>query len=387
MKMRRLTTFNLSHHSCRAQAHRFWFISRFGKLAIVVSLSVSVSLAQAGKKSDAGRVVIKSGVALEKEVIKKVDPIFPPIAKAARASGAVKVEVKIDEAGEVVSARAISGHPLLRDSAEAAALQWKFKPAAISGERIKISGILTFNFTLDGGKKSEAEEERANLDPSQERLDRGNALLESSHYDKAISEFREAIRIKPDNFSAHYKLGVAYIKAGRYSEAETTCELALTTPREAQRDDVDLTNLLMCVGLSKLYLGKYDDSIKALKQVAEMNPAMFDVRIFLALALRRKGDNEAAIAALKESVALKQTPSAYFSLGEIYLEQDRLREAIDSFRKCVEFDDGPSLPSVRYGLGRAYLRLGDKRSAMNEYNALKKINPLLAEQLLHEINK
>ena len=145
----------------------------------------------------------------------------------------------------------------------------------------------------------------------------------------------------------------------------------------------------MCVGLSKLQLGKYDDSIKALKQVAEMNPAMFDVRNFLALALFRKGDNEAATVALKESVALKQTPHAYFLLGEIYsyLEQNRLKEAIDSYKKCIGLDDGPSVPPARYGLGRAYLGLGDKSSAMNEYRALKKINSPLAEQLLREINK
>jgi TonB family protein len=358
------------------------------KSTIIVSLLFSISLAQAGKTSETGTVVRKSGVALEQGAIKKVEPVFPPIAKAARASGAVRVEVKIDEAGVVVSARAISGHPLLRDSAEAAARQWKFKPATIFGKRVKVSGILTFNFTLDGGKKSEAEEERANLDPSQERLDRGNALFESSRHDEAISEFREAIRIKPDNFFAHYKLGVAYIKTGRYSEAEATCEQALTTPLEAQRDDFDLSNLLMCVGLSKLYLGKHDDSIKALKRVSDMNPEMFDVRLFLGMALRRKGDNEAAIVALKESVALKQTHNAYFLLGEIYLEQNRLKEAIDSYRKCIEFDYGPSIPPARYGLGRAYLKLGDKRSAMNEYQELKKINnPLLAEQLLREINK
>jgi TonB family protein len=382
-----LTPFNLTNRSYRALAYISSLLICVGKLTIVVSLLLSISLAQVGKKSDAGTLSSKSGVALEQEAIKKVDPVFPPIAKAARASGAVKVEVTIDAVGKVVTARAVSGHPLLRDSAEAAARQWKFKPTTVSGKRVKLSGVLTFNFTLDDGKKSEAEEGRANLDPSEERLDRGITLLESNRYDDAIFEFREAIRIKPDNFFAHYKLGVAYIKAGRYSEAETTCEQALILPPEAQRDDVYLSNVLMCVGLSKLYLGKYDDSIKALKRVADMNLEMVDVRLFLAMALRRKGDNEAAIVALKESVALKQTHNAYFLLGEIYLEQNRLKEAIDSYRKCIEFDYGPSIPLARYGLGRAYLRLGAKRSAMNEYQALKNINSPLAEQLLGEINK
>jgi TonB family protein len=357
------------------------------ELIIVVSLLFSISLAQAGKTSEKEIVVRKSGIALEQEAIKKVDPVFPPIAKAARASGEVKIEVTIDKAGKVVSARAVSGHPLLRDSALAAARQWKFKPTMVAGKPAKVGGILTFNFVLDDGKKSEAED-RENPDPSQARLDRGTVLLESDRYDEAIAEFREAVRLEPDDLFAHYKLGSAYIEAGRYSEAEATCEQALTIPHEAQRDDFDLSNLLMCVGVSKLYLGKYDDSIKALKRSADMNPEMVSVRLILAMALHRKGDNEAAIVALKESVALKQTHNAYFLLGEIYLEQNRLKEAIDSYRKCIEFDYGPSIPPARYGLGRAYLRLGDKGSAMNEYHALKKINnQLLAEQLLLEINK
>jgi hypothetical protein len=63
------------------------------KAAIVVSLLFSISLAQAGKTSETETVVRKSGVALEQEAIDKVEPAFPPIAKAARDSGAVKVEV------------------------------------------------------------------------------------------------------------------------------------------------------------------------------------------------------------------------------------------------------------------------------------------------------
>jgi len=358
------------------------------KSIIVVSLLFSISLAQAGKTGETETVVRKSGVALEQEAINKVEPAFPPIAKAARASGAVKVEVTIDEAGKVVSARAVSGHPLLRDSAIAAARQWKFKPAMISGKTAKVVGVLTFNFALDDGKKPATGEARSNLDPSQAHIDRGTALLDSNRFDEAIAEFHEATRIKPDSHFARYKLGVAYIKAGRYSEGESTCEGALTNSREKQLDDIDLSNLLTCAGLSKAYLGKYDDSIKAFKQVADMNPAQYDIRIFLALVLRRKGDDETALAALKESVALKQTSHAYFLLGEIYLERNSLKEAVDSYRKCIELEDGPFMAPASYGLGRAYLRLGDKRSAMNEYHELKKINnPLLAEQLLREINK
>ena len=218
------------------------------KSTIVVSLLFSISLAQAGKTSDAEIAVRKPGIALEQEAIKKVEPVFPPIAKAARASGEVKVEVTIDKAGKVVSARAVSGHPLLRDSALAAARQWKFKPTTLSGKPANVSGILTFNYVLDDGRKSEAEAERENPDPSEARLDRGTDLLKSNRYDEAIAEFREAISLRPDNLFAHFKLGLAYVEAGRYAEGEAACEGALAITREKQPDEFYLSNLLMCLG-------------------------------------------------------------------------------------------------------------------------------------------
>jgi TonB family protein len=136
------------------------------ELIIVVSLLFSISLAQTGKTSDAEIAVRKPGIALEQEATKKIEPVFPPIAKAARASGEVKVEVTIDKAGRVISARVLSGHPLLRDAALTAARQWEFKPTIVSSKPAKVIGILIFNFVLDDGRKSEAEGERENLDPS-----------------------------------------------------------------------------------------------------------------------------------------------------------------------------------------------------------------------------
>src|SRR5262245_1059844 len=90
-----------------------------------------------------------SGGVLQGNAIKKVQPPYPPIAKAARASGPVQVQITISEAGEVIEASVISGHALLRDAALQAARQWLFVPTELSGVPVKVQGILTFNFTLD----------------------------------------------------------------------------------------------------------------------------------------------------------------------------------------------------------------------------------------------
>ena len=73
-------------------------------------------------------------------------PAYPPIAKAAHASGTVNVQVIIDENGNVISASAISGHPLLKPSAVAAARQAKFSPTKLSGQPVKVTGIIVYNF-------------------------------------------------------------------------------------------------------------------------------------------------------------------------------------------------------------------------------------------------
>lgn len=73
-------------------------------------------------------------------------PEYPPAAKAVSASGTVSVQVTIDEEGRVITASAVSGHPLLRSAAQTAALGAKFEPTLLAGQPVKVSGILTFNF-------------------------------------------------------------------------------------------------------------------------------------------------------------------------------------------------------------------------------------------------
>src|SRR5215510_12025662 len=97
-----------------------------------------------------------SGGVLQGNAIKRVQPLYPPIAKAGRASGPVEVQITISETGEVIEASVISGHPLLRDAALQAARQWLFALTELSGVPVKVQGILTFNFMLDDEEPSPA---------------------------------------------------------------------------------------------------------------------------------------------------------------------------------------------------------------------------------------
>src|SRR5215213_2772375 len=90
-----------------------------------------------------------SGGVVNSKASNLVTPAYPASARAVRASGAVNVQVTIDEKGNVVAASAVSGHPLLRAAAVAAARASKFTPTLLSGKPVKVTGIVVYNFTLE----------------------------------------------------------------------------------------------------------------------------------------------------------------------------------------------------------------------------------------------
>ncbi len=87
-----------------------------------------------------------SGGVLNGRAISLPKPAYPPIARQAHASGTVVVQVVIDENGGVISAHAVSGHPLLQAVAVAAARAARFSPTKLSGQPVKVTGVITYNF-------------------------------------------------------------------------------------------------------------------------------------------------------------------------------------------------------------------------------------------------
>ena len=89
-----------------------------------------------------------SGGVLNGKALNFVNPPYPAAAKAVRAAGAVNVQVMIDGQGNVISAAAVSGHPLLKPAAESSAKALKFSPTFLSGQPVTVSGVIVYNFKL-----------------------------------------------------------------------------------------------------------------------------------------------------------------------------------------------------------------------------------------------
>jgi TonB family protein len=90
---------------------------------------------------------IKVGSLIE-YATKKTNPVYPVSAKTLRMTGVVKVELVIDETGQVAEVAKTSGPAMLQRAATDAVRKWKFKPFVRDGESVKAMGFVSFNFSL-----------------------------------------------------------------------------------------------------------------------------------------------------------------------------------------------------------------------------------------------
>jgi TonB family protein len=97
-------------------------------------------------KAKSGQRAPISGGVLNGKALYLPAPDYPAEARAAAVSGAVVVQITIDEQGNVINARATSGHPSLQQACINAALQARFSPTSLMGEPVKVTGVLTYNF-------------------------------------------------------------------------------------------------------------------------------------------------------------------------------------------------------------------------------------------------
>jgi TonB family protein len=89
-----------------------------------------------------------SGGVLNGTAISLPAPLYPESAKRMRQQGVVTVDVVLDETGKVISAKASGGPASLRDAAVQAALKARFSPTKLSGQPVKVSGVINYKFTL-----------------------------------------------------------------------------------------------------------------------------------------------------------------------------------------------------------------------------------------------
>lgn len=306
--------------------YRNWIFLALVSLAIGASLAPTTTRAQERQQEDPlpPTIIRKSGGALQGSAIKRVEPSYPPLAKAAQVSGAVVVELTIDEEGNVIAARAISGHPLLKDSAVTAAKGWRFNQTRLQGVPVKVIGTITFNFNLGDPQELEPleAEVRNNSSSAQAHLKLADAYSERGRNDEAVSEYNDAIRLNPDFATAYYQLGRILERLGRDNEALEAYQRAVTV-----KPELDATG-------------------KPKFTVADQ---------------------------------------AYIFMASIYFKKREYQESLRVLYQALSVY--PDLDAAHYYLAHTHLELGDKQAALREYRILKEKNSEFAEELLRQIQK
>ena len=88
---------------------------------------------------------------MEGNLIYRVQPVYPPLARAARIQGPVHLRAIISRTGTIENLQALDGHPMLVGAAIDAVRQWRYRPYILNDEAVEVETQITVNFLLSGG--------------------------------------------------------------------------------------------------------------------------------------------------------------------------------------------------------------------------------------------
>jgi protein TonB len=121
-----------------------------GQMGGVIGGIISSTPVAVPKVAAPQRVRVSQGVSTGL-LIKRVNPVYPPLARQARIQGQVVLHAVISKDGSITGLNLVSGHPMLAPAAIDAVKQWKYKPYLLNGEPVEVDTEVQVNFTLSGG--------------------------------------------------------------------------------------------------------------------------------------------------------------------------------------------------------------------------------------------
>src|ERR1044072_3179259 len=307
-------------------------------LLIISSCAYSFTHTQdpAKEETNPPKIIQKTDKELESEIITRVEPVMPPVAKWAKVHGRVIVQVLINERGEVISAIAIVTSTLLKHAAASAVREWKFKPMQANGKPVKVMGTINIKFEAESPGQDAADD--------QDELDQAKAAVEifqdspeayfwlgellelDNQYKEAVTALKKAIELKPDYEEAYEALVSIYKELKQPDEVFQTYKQAVEKIPDSIALLRELGNQL---GNRKLYA----EAVNPLKHLLEIHSDDLDAANKLGwyyMQLRRLDD---AVALFSELVKNNPTNSmAFYNLGWAYFSLQRYNEALEAYQ-------------------------------------------------------
>lgn len=96
----------------------------------------------------AAKLVRVGGQIKTPKLLKKVDPVYPELAKQARAGALIILEATVDARGQVEDVRILRSAPLFDEAAVEAVKQWSYRPLLLNGVPTPFIVTVTLNFSF-----------------------------------------------------------------------------------------------------------------------------------------------------------------------------------------------------------------------------------------------
>jgi Flp pilus assembly protein TadD len=178
----------------------------------------------------------------------------------------------------------------------------------------------------------------------------GASLAERGELDRAIAEFRQALRIRPHDFEATCGLGVALHRRGEADEA-------LACLREANRLRPSDASVHLKLGGALLQRGRVDEAVAVYREAIRLQPDSSRLHLTLGVALLQQQKVDEAIGALTRAVELRPSNAeASALLGGAFVRRGRQAEASVQYRNALRFDPDDSDSRIALGLALARQR-------------------------------
>ncbi len=227
-------------------------------------------------------------------------------------------------------------------------------------------------------------ETATHMDPSESNIfDWASELLVHRTLEPAIEVFRQGTERHPDSSRMALGLGMAYYSLGKYDDA------VKSLLRAADLDPSDPRGYPFLSRAFDSSPSQANEVIERFRRFTELRPKNGRAFYYYAVSLwksKRAEDTNLDVSQieslLKKSIALEaELPEAHLQLANLYSDQKKYAESIPEYLRARELD--PDLADVHYRLAQAYVRVGEKDHAQEEFNVYQK----LREQHLSDLDK
>jgi len=199
----------------------------------------------------------------------------------------------------------------------------------------------------------------------------GYAALGDRH--AAIGAYLRALELRPAHSRALYNLGLAYLRVGDLEQAEAAFRQVTRVDRTER-----VARAYFQLGYVRVRLEQPEQAARAYRQAIRYRPDYAEARNNLALVLEDQGDIAGAINELHKGLRLEAGVSSLaFNLGRLYVESDRLEEAVRAFDRAIEAE--PALRKAHVARAQALRRLDRKAEAAEAFELALELKPEDAE--------